>query len=190
MDSARSRRQLRYCPHEEVASVLGSISIDRRSTDSRGVHPANHEDMPIPMLVSDFSPLLAWDDSLVVPESVSMTPGLSRSHIKRMLRTAQLLYTFWDSGDLTRLDPPGLAEKHAAVGAYQTLGAVRAMVPDLGCTIQHLSVYANGFGARLKFFGHVYSGDTGHPDPPGRPLEFIAYDLQLALPGPPNLSVA
>jgi len=124
---------------------------------------------------------------LVVPASVHMAAGADRAQARAVVQTAQLLYTFWNTGDTTFLDeavtadfqdntlaagrPQGPAGPRAASAAFRTA------VPDLTCQLADLYVNGDTFTARLVFQGHfagTYNGIRGR----GQTIDFNAIDIQ------------
>jgi predicted ester cyclase len=124
---------------------------------------------------------------LVVPASVHMAAGGDLAQARAIVHTAQLLYTFWNTGDTTFLDeavtpnfrdntlpagrPQGPAGPRAASAAFRTA------VPDLTCQLADLYVNGDTFTARLVFQGHftgTYNGIEGH----GQTVDFNAIDIQ------------
>ena len=134
--------------------------------------------------VSDF---VDHTPGLVVPASVHTATSGDLAQARAMVQTAQLLYTFWNTGDTTFLDeavtpdfrdntlpaerPQGPAGPRAASAAFRTA------VPDLTCQLADLYVTGNTFTARLVFQGHftgTYNGIEGR----GQTINFNAIDIQ------------
>jgi predicted ester cyclase len=131
---------------------------------------------PPARLVAD-ADLIDPDPVLVRPRGLTMDGEHSEAAARRLVHLAQLLYTFWDTGDETYLDravdtsfvdrsamaesPPGPA---AVAGPARRL---RREVPDLGCVLEDLIVAGNKFAARLSHRGHVG----------GRPVTIAAFEI-------------
>jgi predicted ester cyclase len=134
--------------------------------------------------ISDF---VDRNAGLVVPVSVHIAAGADLAQARAVVQTAQLLYTFWKTGDTTFLDeavtadfqdntlpagrPQGPAGPRAASAAFRTA------VPDLTCQLADLYVTGDTFTARLVFQGHftgTYNGIQGL----GQTINFNAIDIQ------------
>jgi predicted ester cyclase len=131
--------------------------------------------------------LVDHSDGLVLPVSVHTPAGADLAQARTVVHTAQVLYTFWTTGDTTFLDqaitadfqdntrpperPQGPAGPRAASSAFRTA------VPDLTCQLADLYVTGDTFTARLMFQGHftgTYNGIQGR----GQPINFNAIDIQ------------
>ncbi|MVU82895.1 ester cyclase [Nocardia sp. ET3-3] len=124
---------------------------------------------------------------LVVPLAVHVDGGLGTDRAAREVHVAQLLYTFWNTGNTDYLDraiTPSFRDNTLPAGRPQgptgpavASKAFRAAVPDLTCELSDLYVTGDTLTARLVFRGHftgVYDGARGA----GQPVEFDAIDLQ------------
>ncbi|MEV4123984.1 ester cyclase [Nocardia sp. NPDC049707] len=124
---------------------------------------------------------------LVVPGAVHIDGGLDVDQAAREVHVAQLLYTFWNTGNTDYLDraitpsfrdntlPPGRPQ--GPTGPAAASKVFRAAVPDLTCELSDLYLTGDTLTARLIFRGHftgVYNGVQGA----GEPVEFNAIDLQ------------
>jgi predicted ester cyclase len=104
-----------------------------------------------------------------------------------MVRIAQLLYTFWHTGDESYLHrsvddsfvdntlPPGRPQ--GTDGPVVASRAFRAAVPDLACELADLLVAGDRLAVRLRFTGHftgMYDGVAGS----GQEIDFVAFDIQ------------
>ncbi|MCW2629191.1 MAG: hypothetical protein JWR48_5913, partial [Mycobacterium sp.] len=117
------------------------------------------------------SDLVDHSAGLVVPASVDTATGADLAQARAVVHTAQLLYTFWNTGDTTFLDqaispgfqdntlPPGRPQGPA--GPRDASAAFRTAVPDLTCQLADLYVTGNTFTARLVFQGHFTGTDIG-----------------------------
>jgi predicted ester cyclase len=124
---------------------------------------------------------------LVVPASVHIAAGADLAQARVVVQTAQVLYTFWNTGDTTFLDeavtpafqdntlpagrPQGPAGPRAASAAFRTA------VPDLTCQLADLYVTGDTFTARLVFQGH-FTGTYNRVQGRGQTINFNAIDIQ------------
>lgn len=128
---------------------------------------------------------------LVIPQAVHIDGGLSADQAAREVHLAQLLYTFWNTGNTDYLDraiapsfrdntlPPGRPQGPS--GPATASKNFRTAVPDLTCELSALYVTGDTLTARLLFRGHftgTYNGAQGT----GQPVEFNAIDLQHIAP--------
>jgi predicted ester cyclase len=103
-----------------------------------------------------------------------------------MVRIAQLLYTFWHTGEERfrgqAFDPSFTdstlpqGRPQGSSGLATASAAFRAAVPDLSCELSDLIVAGDRLPVRLRFRGHftgAYNGLQG-----GQDLDFIAFDIQ------------
>ncbi|MEC3953187.1 ester cyclase [Nocardia sp. CDC153] len=124
---------------------------------------------------------------LVIPQAVHIDGGLSPEQAEREVHLAQVLYTFWNTGNTDYLDraiAPSFHDNTLPPGRPQGPGGpatasknFRATVPDLTCELSDLYVTGDTLTARLIFRGHftgTYNGVQGT----GQPVEFNAIDLQ------------
>ncbi|WP_330180094.1 ester cyclase [Nocardia sp. NBC_01503] len=124
---------------------------------------------------------------LLIPQAVHIDGGLGAEQAERQVRVAQLLYTFWNTGDTGYLDraiaptfrdntlPPGRPQ--GPTGPATASKSFRTAVPDLTCELSDLYLTGDTLTARLVFRGHftgTYNGTQGT----GQPVEFNAIDLQ------------
>lgn len=124
---------------------------------------------------------------LVVPQAVHIDAGLGHSQAQQEVHVAQLLYTFWNTGNIDYLNraiapsfrdntlPPGRPQ--GPTGPAVASKGFRTAVPDLTCELSDLYVTGDTLTARLIFRGHftgTYDGVQGT----GQPVEFNAIDLQ------------
>ncbi|MEU6586226.1 ester cyclase [Nocardia sp. NPDC046763] len=124
---------------------------------------------------------------LVVPRAVHIDDGLGADQAVQEVHVAQLLYTFWNTGNVDYLVraitpsfrdntlPPGRPQ--GPTGPAVASKAFRTAVPDLTCELSDLYLTGDTLTARLVFRGHftgVYNGARGS----GQPVEFNAIDLQ------------
>jgi predicted ester cyclase len=124
---------------------------------------------------------------LVVPASVHTATGADLAKARAVVHTAQLIYTFWNTGDTTFLDqavnpdfrdntlPAGRPQGPA--GPIAASAAFRTAVPDLTCQLADLYVTGDTFTARLVFQGHFTGTDRGIKGR-GQPINFNAIDIQ------------
>ncbi|MDV6264574.1 ester cyclase [Rhodococcoides yunnanense] len=132
-------------------------------------------------------PLVDSAADLVAPGTVNIGDAPVTDRTREVVRIAQTLYTFWNTGDTAYLDravdpgfvdntlPPGRPQGPA--GPVEASDTFRAAVPDLTCELADLYVTGDTFTARLIFRGHftgTYDGRTGA----GQPIDFGAIDIQ------------
>lgn len=124
---------------------------------------------------------------LVRPQSLVVDARHDEVTARRLVRAAQLLSSFWNSGNVGFLEeaidasfvdntlPPGRPQgPEGPAGASK---AFRAAVPDLSCELVELLVAGDRVTARLRFRGHftgVWEGRSGS----GQAVDFIAIDVQ------------
>ncbi len=145
-----------------------------------------------PTIISASTPatvpdLVDHSEGLVAPAAVHTAAGADLAQARAVVHTAQLLYTFWNTGDTTFLDqavspdfrdntlPSGRPQGPA--GPVAASAAFRTAIPDLTCQLADLYVTGDTFTARLVFQGHftgTNSGVTGR----GQPINFNAIDIQ------------
>jgi len=133
------------------------------------------------------SDLVDHSAGLVVPASVHTATGADLAHARAVVHTAQLIYTFWNTGDTTFLDqavspdfrdntlPTGRPQGPA--GPIAASAAFRTAIPDLTCQLADLYVTGDTFTARLVFQGHFTGTDRGIKGR-GQPINFNAIDIQ------------
>jgi predicted ester cyclase len=124
---------------------------------------------------------------LVQPRSLTVDGGLDLERARHLVRTGQVLYTFWHTGDVHWLNeavdpsftdhtlPPGRPQ--GAGGPAAASATFRAAVPDLACELADLLVVGDKLAVRLRFTGHftgTYNGIAGR----GQAVDFIAFDIQ------------
>jgi predicted ester cyclase len=136
-----------------------------------------------PAAISD---LVDHNADLVVPASVHTATGAYLAQA-RTVHTAQLMYTFWNTGDATFLDQavsPDLQDNTLPTGRPQgpagpiaASTAFRTAVPDLTCQLADLYVTGHTFTARLVFHGHFTGTESGIKGR-GQPINFNAIDIQ------------
>jgi len=124
---------------------------------------------------------------LVVPASVHSATGADLAQARAVVHTAQLIYTFWNTGSTTFLDqavspdfrdntlPTGRPQGPA--GPIAASAAFRTAVPDLSCQLADLYVTGDTFTARLVFQGHFTGTDIGIQGR-GQTINFNAIDIQ------------
>jgi predicted ester cyclase len=131
--------------------------------------------------------LVDRNDGLVVPALLHVAPGTDSGQAERVVHTAQLLYTFWNTGDASYLDQsitPSFRDNTLPIGRPQgpdgpriASATFRTAVPDLSCRLVDLYITGDAFTARLVFQGHftgTYNGIQGH----GQNIDFNAIDIQ------------
>jgi predicted ester cyclase len=93
------------------------------------------------------------------------------------VHTAQVLYTFWTTGEARFLDQAITADFQDNILPRAASAAFRTAIPDLTCQLADLYVTGDTFTARLMFQGHftgTYNGIRGG----GQPIHFNAIDIQ------------
>nr|WP_201784681.1 ester cyclase [Nonomuraea pusilla] len=126
---------------------------------------------------------------LVRPKALTVDRSIGARRAAREVRLAQLLYTFWDTGDRKYLDAavgPGFRDNTLPPGRPQGIEGplfaskrFRAAVPDLTCELADVLVAGDRITARLVFRGHftgTFAGVAGK----GQAVEFNAIDIQHA----------
>jgi predicted ester cyclase len=124
---------------------------------------------------------------LVRPVNLVVDQGLSDDRARHMIRIAQLLYTFWNTGEMRFLTqavdasfvdrtlPPGRPQ--GPPGPVAASASFRSAVPDLTCELSDLLVAGAKLAVRLRFRGHFtgrYNGIQGS----GQEIDFVAFDIQ------------
>ncbi|MFI1920374.1 ester cyclase [Nocardia sp. NPDC020380] len=124
---------------------------------------------------------------LVVPQAIHLDSGLSAERAGQEVHVAQLLYTFWNTGNADYLNqaitpsfrdntlPPGRPQ--GPTGPAVASRGFRAAVPDLTCELSDLYVTGDTLTARLVFRGR-FTGSYNGVQGTGQPIEFNAIDLQ------------
>jgi predicted ester cyclase len=123
----------------------------------------------------------------VRPVNIAVDRGLSDDRACHMVRIAQLLYTFWNTGEerflaqavdtsfTDRTLPPGRPQGLAGPAAASA--SFRDAVPDLTCELSDLLVAGDKLAARLWFHGHFTGHYNGIPGS-GQDIGFVAFDIQ------------
>ena len=131
--------------------------------------------------------LVDHTEGLVAPAAVHTAAGADLAQARVVVHTAQLLYTFWNTGDTTFLDqaistgfqdntlPRGRPQGPA--GPRDASAAFRTAVPDLTCQLADLYITGDTFTARLVFQGHFTGTDIGIRGR-GQTINFNAIDIQ------------
>jgi predicted ester cyclase len=124
---------------------------------------------------------------LVRPVNFVVDQGLGDDRARHMVRIAQLLYTFWNTGEerflaqavdpsfMDRTLPPGRPQ--GPEGPVAASAGFRRAVPDLTCELSDLLVAGDKVAVRLRFRGHFtgrYNGIQGS----GQDIDFDAFDIQ------------
>ncbi|MDT5051819.1 MAG: hypothetical protein QOF66_185 [Mycobacterium sp.] len=114
-------------------------------------------------------------------------PSADLAQARAVVHSAQLLYTFWNTGDTTFVDqaiapgfkdntlPPGHAQ--GPTGPTAASAAFRTAVPDLTCQLSDLYVAGDTFTARLVFPRHFTGTDIGIRGR-GQTINFNVIDIQ------------
>ncbi|MDI9896898.1 ester cyclase [Rhodococcus sp. IEGM 1381] len=132
-------------------------------------------------------PLVDSAVDLVAPGTVNVGDAPVTDRTRQVVRLAQTLYTFWNTGDAAYLDravDPSFVDNtlqsgrpQGPAGPIAASSTFRTAVPDLTCELADLYIAGDTFTARLIFRGHVtgtYDGHTGNSEP----IEFGAIDIQ------------
>lgn len=126
-------------------------------------------------------------DGLVRPVDLTVDGGLDEDRARHLVRVAQLLYTFWHTGERRHLDravdpafvdstlPPGRPQ--GVAGLLQASAAFRTAVPDLTCELSDLLVVGDRIAVRLRFRG-TFTGTYGEVAGAGQAVDFLAFDVQ------------
>jgi predicted ester cyclase len=124
---------------------------------------------------------------LIRPLSLTIDGGHSEDAARHLVSIAQLLYTFWHTGNteylLRAVDdafvdntlPPGRPQGPSGPAAASKL--FRLAIPDLTCELYDLLVVGNKLAARLRFRGH-FTGVFNRISGAGQAVDFIAFDIQ------------
>jgi len=125
--------------------------------------------------------------ALVVPRALHVDGGLGQDQARLIVRVAQTLYTFWNTGKkdyLLHADAPSFRDntlpagrKQGRDGALAASAGFRAALPDLTCELADLYVTGDTFTARLVFRGHFTGRYDGVPGC-GQAISFNAIDIQ------------
>jgi predicted ester cyclase len=131
--------------------------------------------------------LIDTDPMLVAPGGFTVDASLSPERARHLVRIAQLLYTFWHTGDERWLHqaiepsfvdntlPPG--REQGPRGPLTASRVFRAAVPDLACELADLIIAGDKLAVRLRFTG-TFTGRFGEVTGAGQPIDFIAFDIQ------------
>ncbi|MER7501612.1 ester cyclase [Nonomuraea pusilla] len=162
------------------APATATSTVSAAAVTAAGPHGA-HASWPWNLV--DRSP------GLVRPKALTVDRSIGARRAAREVRLAQLLYTFWDTGDRKYLDAavsPGFRDNTLPPGRPQGIEGplfaskrFRAAVPDLTCELADVLVAGDRITARLVFRGHftgTFAGVTGK----GQAVEFNAIDIQHA----------
>jgi predicted ester cyclase len=113
--------------------------------------------------------------------------GLAPERARHMVEIAQLLYTFWNTGDRSYLDRAveplavdnTLPEGRPAGrdGQAWASDGFRKAVPNLRCALEDLLIVGDKLTARLRFTG-AFDGTFGAVEGTGQTIDFIAFDIQ------------
>ena len=127
------------------------------------------------------------DPDLVRPTSLTIDGSLPADRARHLVRVAQLLYTFWDTGQTRFLDaavdpsfvdhtlPPGRPQ--GPTGPAAASAGFRAAVPDLTCELADLLVTGDKLAVRLRFRG-TFTGTYDEVAGAGQAIDFVAFDIQ------------
>ncbi len=124
---------------------------------------------------------------LVRPTHIHLAGGETLREAAPVIRVAEELYTFWNTGDaayLRRADSPRFHDNTLPSGRPQGRDGIlvasrtfRAAVPDLHCEVANLYVTGDTFTAQLVFSGHFTGTLDGHQGT-GQRIRFNAIDIQ------------
>ncbi|MER5932297.1 ester cyclase [Streptomyces sp. NPDC002054] len=124
---------------------------------------------------------------LIRPVSLTVDGGLGDRRARQEVRLAQLLYTFWHTGDTGYLKAAVSPEyKDNTLPAGRPQGRIgkevasknfRTAVPDLSCELSDLLITGDKITARLVFRGH-FTGTFNGVRGKGQKIEFNAIDIQ------------
>jgi predicted ester cyclase len=125
--------------------------------------------------------------ALVRPVSMSVDEGLTDDRARHLVSVAQLLYTFWNTGDEQYLRQAvtdsfvdhtlPLDRPQGPDGMVAASAGFREAVPDLRCELSDLLVVGDKLAARLHFrgtFTGTYNGIRGK----GQTIDFLGFDIQ------------
>ncbi len=132
------------------------------------------------------TPIDIKDNELVKPKSITIDRSLDKSTADQIIHTAQLFYTFWNTGDQKYLNAgvsPNFIDNTLPAGRPQgpeglkfASNNFRKAVPDLHCTLEDLLVVGDKVTARLLFTGTFKGKFKEHP-PTNKPVKFFAIDI-------------
>jgi predicted ester cyclase len=124
---------------------------------------------------------------LVRPLTMTVDGTLEPGRARHLVRIAQLLYTFWNTGDrgyLAHAIDDSFTDNTLPAGRPQgTAGPAtasarfRAAVPDLACELSDLVIAGDRLAVRLRFTGH-FTGTFDGAQGRGEKIDFIAFDIQ------------
>jgi predicted ester cyclase len=170
-----------------IAAVLPTVTVALAACGGAQTVPSTTPSSIPAFAPATFSDLIDPTAGLVVPASVHTPAVVYLAQARAVVHTAQVLYTFWNTGDTMFLDqavtadfqdntlPPGRPQ--GPTGPRAASAAFRTAVPDLTCQLTDLYVTGDTFTARLVFQGHftgTYNGIHGR----GQPIDFNAIDIQ------------
>jgi predicted ester cyclase len=182
--NAATRRTGRRGTSVLIAVVLAAAAFALSACGSAPSAGAQNTSASAPVNDSD---LADHTPGLVVPGAVHVAPGTDPRQARTVVHTAQVLYTFWNTGDTKYLDqaltpdfrdntlPPGRPQ--GPTGPRIASAGFRAAVPDLTCEVADLYVTGDTLTARLVFRGHFTGTDNGIQGH-GQPINFNAFDIQ------------
>jgi predicted ester cyclase len=126
---------------------------------------------------------------LVRPQDLTVDRSLPAERAARLVHLAQLLYTFWHTGEGKYLDaavdggftdntlPPGRPQ--GVTGPAVASANFRTAVPDLSCELADVLIVGDKITARLVFRGH-FTGTLDGTQGSGQEIRFNAIDIQHA----------
>ena len=172
--------------HGQSARTPGAAITRLFGTDDTPLASRVGKGDPVTRMLPD-EDLVDNTTELVRPVNFVVDQSLSDDRARHMVRIAQLLYTFWNTGQerflaqavdtsfVDRTLPPGRPQ--GPEGPVAASAGFRSAVPDLTCELSDLLVAGDKLTVRLRFRGHFkgrYNGIRGS----GQDIDFGAFDFQ------------
>jgi predicted ester cyclase len=182
-----SRRIGRRGSSAVVAAVLAAATFALTACGSAPSAPSAGPPNSSASAPANDLDLVDHTPGLVVPTAIHVAAGADPAQARNVVHAAQVLYTFWNTGDTKYLDqavtpdfrdntlPPGRPQ--GPTGPRVASAGFRAAVPDLTCEVADLYVTGDTLTARLVFRGHFTGTDNGIQGH-GQAINFNAFDIQ------------